>query len=365
MKASVVTERNELSRWSSRWEKLLEQSAADCIFLTPDWILTWIEQVNPDAQLFFIFVEQDDELVGIAPFYISDLRVFKIFHRKCLRIAGDEQASSEYLDLIVLPELEVQAIDKIANVLRDHSDRWHLLWIPYCAVENRANKRFKRLSRSLHLYSSERTFDYFVVDLTGGEEQYWKNLTSKQRNNIRRYTKQLAVDGDLRLVDLISELGPDEAFNQLVALHEIGWNSRGEQGAFRRHPAFKRFTQAFIEAAREKDWAVITGLMRGTEVISVRFGYCYHGRLLEVQSGYRPELNGSGIVCVDLAIKSAVQNGLEVYDFLAGAGHYKQQLGARPAPGIKLFAGRRTMKNYQIFILGLWPTGRYAHFFPL
>lgn len=362
LSARVITTKSELAGWRTSWQTLLNRSAANTIFLTPDWILTWIEQVNPDAELFVVAVEDDKELVGLAPFYIGSLTVFKLLQRSCLRVVGDDCSSSEYLDIIVLPEFEQAVIDKLADVLAQYKNRWQLIWVPYSSPSRGSSARVRRLFERLNLWSAERNFEYFVLELPTDEDRYWTSLSPKQRNNIRRYTKKLAKRGPLQLVNLVDEFGIDKAFAEVVALHRRSWGARGDPGAFDRNPAFKRFSAAFARIASRYGWVAIYGLMQNNEVIAVRFGYVYNSQLFEIQSGYRPDLNGSGTVCTYHAIRKATDEGLEVYDFLAGAGHYKQQFRAGARSGKKLFAGQKTWMNSLMFLLGLWPTGKYIRF---
>lgn len=364
LNAQVITTTSELAGWQSRWESLLVRSAVNTIFLTPEWILTWIEQVNPRVELFVVAIEDDKELVGLIPFYISSLTAFKTLRRSCLRIVGDDSSSAEYLDMIVSPEFERAVIDKVAEVLRQYEYLWHVIWIPYSDPSRGSSSRAKRLFNRLNLWAVERNFDYFAIDLPASEDQYWAVLSSKQRNNVRRYEKQLARRGPLELIDLVGKFGVEKAFEETVALHRRSWNARGDPGAFDRNPAFNRFCAAFARLASTRGWIAIYGLIQNDEVIAVKFGYAYNGHLFEIQSGFRPELNGSGTVCTYHAIRQAIGQGMKVYDFLAGAGHYKQQFHADARPGKKLFAGRKTWLNLLMFLPGLSPTGKYVQFAP-
>jgi len=60
-----------------------------------------------------------------------------------------------------------------------------------------------------------------------------------------------------------------------------------------------------------------------------------------------------------MAIKAAISDHIEVYDFLAFEGEYKQRFGAIKKPGKRLFAIKNNLLGWLVTRAGLWPTGRY------
>ena len=77
-------------------------------------------------------------------------------------------------------------------------------------------------------------------------------------------------------------------------------------------------------------WArlLLFAFFQGSKPIAIRFGFTYNNTMYEIQSGFDPSLNGAGLAAIDMSIKAAVSDHLEVYDFLAFEGEYKQRFGA-------------------------------------
>ncbi len=357
----IISDKNEFSSLSDEWNSLLSSSSgADSLFLTHEWISTWLNEVNLDAELFVIAVENGDELVGLAPFYLSRLKFFRLLNRPCLKVLGDLYAGSEYLDLILLPEYESAAIEAITAELNNHRSRWDSIWLPYVATWTGASDRFHKLIDGLNVLTQERSFEFYCIKMPASDDEYWASLTTKLRNNIRRYTKKIEHEAaPIEMRDLVMTLGLDEAMKTILGLHEARWNSVGEEGAFNRRPAFSRFTHAFSKLAAEKGQLAIFGLCQGDEPIGVRFGYIYDKRIFEIQSGYQPHINGCGMVSVDRSIKLAIGLGIKEYDFPAGSSDYKMKFKAMPREGLKIFAGRKTLLNLLIFSKKIWPKGRF------
>ena len=360
LQVQVLTTREELEKLKQPWSRLLAQSDANTIFLTPEWILTWIDQVCPSAELLCVAVFLDDELVGIAPFYIATVTLFKLIRGRCLRVIGDADASSEYLDIIAHPEVSDICLRHTAEALMSQRRRWEFVWVPYIAQWRGSQERFCKLFEIMNLITAEREISYYALPLDGGEDAYWSSLTSKQRNNIRRYEKRLVKEGALDFVNLADKLDSASTFKIVEELHTAHWNAQGDLGAFERRPAFGRFTRAFMKLAAEHGWLRVFALMLDDIPIAIRFGYSYGSTLYEIQAGFLPKFNGSGLLCTNEAIRRAVQEGLSEYDFLAHGGEYKSRFGANERAGTRYFAARRTILAKVIFRAGVWPTGRYV-----
>jgi len=89
----IVTSREELEFYAKEWNELLASSDADTIFLTWEWISTWLDSVYPDGELLVVFVRDNNaRLIGIAPFYLSDIHFLGLIKYRCLRIIGDCQS---------------------------------------------------------------------------------------------------------------------------------------------------------------------------------------------------------------------------------------------------------------------------------
>src|SRR5271169_3814835 len=82
------------------WNGLLSQSGANTIFLTWEWLFSWGESfLDARRSIFIVMVYKDDELVGIAPWYIQHLKRGVIIVKQ-VQFLGAPDAGSDYLDVI-------------------------------------------------------------------------------------------------------------------------------------------------------------------------------------------------------------------------------------------------------------------------
>ena len=71
----VVTTREELEAVADHWDDLLVESQADSIFLTWEWVSTWLETVYPEAPLLVI---KDPRTCRLMKFWLELLGRMKI-----------------------------------------------------------------------------------------------------------------------------------------------------------------------------------------------------------------------------------------------------------------------------------------------
>ena len=81
----LITSLGELMTLQEEWNTLVALSAAPTIFLTWEWIASWLDTVHPEARLFVITVRnRDGHLVAIAPFYQARFTFFSsVEYKQC------------------------------------------------------------------------------------------------------------------------------------------------------------------------------------------------------------------------------------------------------------------------------------------
>ncbi|MFT4712693.1 MAG: CelD/BcsL family acetyltransferase involved in cellulose biosynthesis [Candidatus Azotimanducaceae bacterium] len=358
-KTKILTTTTEFKKLKREWNELLAKSESDNLFLTHDWLETWLATVNPKGQLFIILVYQDTKLIGIAPFYKSRTIVLRILNFRALRILGDKNSSSEYQDVIVHRSYADIALEHLAKVLKHSTSDCDFAWIPYSADFSGASKRLNKMFNKAGFNLTSRQIAYYRIALPENNSAFDSMLKSKQRNNIKRYRQSLKTSAPLRLQNLADIMVPADVISILQRLHNQRWAAKNKEGVFERDPLFKDFMLEYARLAAKNQQLSAYCLYRGEEAIAIRFGFTYKKVLYEIQSGFDPSLNGAGIVVIDMAIKEAIKCGAEFYDFLAFEGEYKKRFGATEKPGSRIFATKKSLIGKIVRYLGLWPTGKY------
>src|ERR1019366_4521087 len=113
-------DKEEFDSLKDEWNALLSRSASDNVFLRWEWIHTWWSIFGSRFVLMILAVKEEDRLVGIAPFYVQTVGLFRF---RCLRLCS-EGLSPDYMDVIAQKDRENVVICAVSDYLADHSDEW-------------------------------------------------------------------------------------------------------------------------------------------------------------------------------------------------------------------------------------------------
>jgi CelD/BcsL family acetyltransferase involved in cellulose biosynthesis len=165
------------------------------------------------------------------------------------------------------------------------------------------------------------------IPLTGHTwASYLATLGSAHRYNVQRRIRNLDKQFTVRFERARTEDERREALALLVALHNRRWDERGGSESFST-PALLAFYDEVSRRALERDWLRLYVLRLDGEAVAALHGYAYGGTFLFYQAGFDPEYrkHSVGLAIMGLAIKSAVEEGLDEYDLLHGDESYKFQ----------------------------------------
>lgn len=360
--AVLIETREELEELASQWNILLHASEADTIFLTWEWISSWLKTVLPDASLMVAAVRDPEQhLVALAPFYRSRFHLFGCIPYQCLRMLGDTNSGAEYPDIIVKRDMEEMVLPLIARIYSEHARKWDWVWLSNIAGWTGALKRLSNVFQqttitikktpysfsSLHLPSS---WVDFVSLLPKGRASI---LQRQEQRAIRKHT--LEVHRCCRTEELPSFL------DSFFRLHVKRWQEKGQEGSFARWPRMDDFYRDFAFKALENGWLAFFTLEVDGIPTASQYGYIYNNIYHQLQEGYDPEgLPGLGNVLRAKSIQWCIGQNIQEYDFLGLHSPHKASWGSVERWGWRLFLGRRTIHSLLLKCAGIWPSGRFV-----
>jgi CelD/BcsL family acetyltransferase involved in cellulose biosynthesis len=355
-----------LENWASidalqpEWNRLLQESAANSIFLTWEWIRCWANVLGDVRPVVVAVRDSRGTLVGLAPMYRATLLLGGVVPYRVLRMMGDYPTSSDYPDWIVQSDRSVEITRAIVKALKARGG-WDLIWMPAMAGWTGSFERLVRTCQDEGLRIRTRTHDCAVVDLPASDpETYFRSLSKNKRQQLRAEMKRVwerpgvSVDCCAREDDL------PEYLDALFSLHNRRWQEKGESGSFAGRPQQVEFYRRFAPIAQRMGWLRLYVFRDQSDIKAVQFGYVYGGVFFQVQEGFDPDyVKGVGNVLRAKVIEACVGEGVETYDFLADMSEHKRRWLARPRTGHDLLIGRGSLRNIVVDRAGIWPSGRF------
>ena len=150
-------------------------------------------------------------------------------------------------------------------------------------------------------------------------------MSPNSRRQIRRAIRACEQSGPLTLERATTLDEARLAFARMADLHRAGWRRRGQAGAM--SPLFCRFHRDVLAQGVAAGTADLLTVRAGDRLIGHLYNFRYRRTVSAYQSGFAYDTalphEKPGLVCHALAIRHYAAEGLEIYDFLAGAARYK------------------------------------------
>ncbi|MDO8954853.1 MAG: GNAT family N-acetyltransferase [Gammaproteobacteria bacterium] len=357
----LIETRNELAQLAPEWNALLRTSNADSIFLTWEWISSWLETILPDAALMVVAVrDSEQQLIALAPFYRSRLYLFGRISYQCLRILGDSNSGAEYPDIIIKRGMEEAAIPMMAQLYSEHAKKWDWVWLLNIAGWAGALERCTRVFQPSTFTIKKQPYSFSSMPLPNSWEEFILLLPKGRASILRRQNQRASRQHTLEIHHCTQAEDLPSFLTTFFSLHAQRWQDKGQLGSFARRPGMEEFYRDFARKALETGWLAFFSLSLDGIPQAIQYGYIYNNIFHQLQEGYDPEgLPGLGNVLREKVICWCMEQHIREYDFLGVHSPHKVSWGSTERWGWRLFLGRRSLKNLFIRFAGIWPSGRF------
>lgn len=318
------------------WNALLRVSAADCPFLTWEWLHTWWMHLNGSARLQLFAVREGEQLVAIAPFLLARDRL-GLFPQ--LEFLGTGFAGSDYLDVIVRRGRERESLQAIARLAASKRLSFHLDHLPPASIASGLADVLRDAGWTSRATTAGICPFFRLTEQSF--ESYLGTLGASHRANFRRRYRALHRL-PARFVQAECEEERRHILQTLITLHNRRWEKRGGSTAFAT-PALRTFHDEFTRQALEAGWLRLFVLRIGDRSAAAMYCLAYNDRFYFYQGAFDEHFSqySVGLVMMGLSIRTAIQEGALEFDMLYGDETYKSLWAseARALGRLDLFPG--------------------------
>lgn len=330
----VIDDFGRFGELAPQWNDLLQDSAADCPFLTAEWLGAWWRHLSDARSLRLVTVGNGSGLIAIAPLMVAG-GPLGIFSR--LEFLGTGHAGSDYLDLIVRRGHEREGLHAIAHALKAQR---HSLRLNHVTTSSLAARLAEDLAGDDWTSKRTEVATCPFITLAGHTwDSYLASLGASHRANFRRRLRALTQRFDLRFELAGSESPRQEALATLIGFHEQRFGTGGSTAFLTE--GLRAFHGEATAQALERGWLRLYVLRLDGIPAAVMYGFAYNQRFYFYQHGFdaRYEQFSVGLVLMGLTIRAALDEGAVEFDMLYGAEGYKWLWARdqRPLAQLQLF----------------------------
>lgn len=337
----LVTTEEGFESLKQDWDKLVNRPEVDThVFQTFDWQKLWWKYFGADNKLQILTVWKNDDLVGIAPFFIDTISFFGLYDYKKLKFIGSSipntdavggftsYSISDYLDIIVHPDFSKPFVDVFLNYLDKNRSLVDQIKLNELSENGTfINLVLPELWQRGWKFKSKAKEVCPQIQLPDTIEEYLDGLHRKSRYNLR-YSKRAVIEkGLFKVYQVKNKDELDSAFEKFVSIHQKRWNKRGYPGIFVNNE-YQNFLKDIGEAFDEKDLLrMSTAIDNNGQCIAVNFAFKFKNRIYDYQKAFDDESDlakySPGRALTYFLIEDAISGKCKCVDLLRGGEKYK------------------------------------------
>ena len=313
---------SELS--AASWNALVEQSIADTPFSRHEYLSEWWKTLGggewKSAELILVSATENDQLVGIAPLFITEYD-----GQRALMFVGSIEIS-DYLDLIVRADDLSRFLSGLLDFLASSAGDWSALdWynLPDSSPTLAALKAEAERRGWTHYEEVYRPTPR--IPLNGSFEEYLAHIDKKQRHEIRRKMRR-AAEGDKK-VDFHIVDGTENITAEINAFLDLMAHDPGKEQFL--HPAMREQMTVTIQNAHAQGYLWLAFLEVDGAKTAASLNFDYKNKLWGYNSGVSREHMelSPGWVLLANVIQWCCEHGRYEFDFMRGDEEYKYRFG--------------------------------------
>jgi CelD/BcsL family acetyltransferase involved in cellulose biosynthesis len=325
----LITKEESFYRLEDKWNLLLQESEANSIFLTWEWISTWWSHFGEGCQLWILVARSPDSnnILGLAPLYLHDSSLIPGILPKHHELAflGANEVAPDHLDFIIRKGYEhIVAPELIEYIYSDTT--WDVLRFEGLSSKSPLNNLLKtRLSSwGNNLIPKIGA----ILQLPNSWEKYHATRGKTLRKNLRKDAQKLALDhpGQIQISRANNQNEIKATLQALFHLANKVSEMHGREYTLGSQE-MKEFHYQLASNLHDKNWVRIYKITIEEKIIAALYSYHYN----DVISGYQMAYDLSwkdyhpGTQILAHSIQQSIEEKAQLYDFLRGEHSYLTQ----------------------------------------
>jgi CelD/BcsL family acetyltransferase involved in cellulose biosynthesis len=336
---------SDFQKMSDIWNRVLEKSRSNNIFLTWEWISTWWKHFGEGRKLLVLLLKKDGRIIGIVPLMYAQKKM-NLVSLGMIEFIGVGLA--DYSDLILTEEEE-----DCINAIFDFLERLHLEWdvmdlrhIPGNSDTANMIQRVGR-KRGYPIVRKETICQYVPLDRSW--EEYYRTLSAKMRKNL---SSSLRKCNTICMKHIEDAKDLKDSMQDFFNIYAKWLGQRHDDVPLDNLDGFLiDLAYAFLE----RGWLNLSFILLDKRPISSHFSFIYDNVFYSYQTPWDESYSNYDIGNLHnmFLLEYSMKNGLKKFDFLRGDEPYKARWKTLRQNNVRILLLRKTIKGRLIrFLLG-------------
>jgi CelD/BcsL family acetyltransferase involved in cellulose biosynthesis len=332
---------DSLVQWETiraTWDKMLENSPINSFFLNWEWLYSWAECfLTEKRKLFIVCIYDQDEIIGIAPWYIERISFIGTTLKR-IRFLGTPESGSDYLDIAMKKGKEKEITNAVYEYLMTEASRkWDSLMLTDLPATSLFLMYFMNRIHIDGKYAEITRAAYCpIIALPDNIETFFSGLSRNRREQFRRHLKILRAIGQINHES--HSVIDEEEFNTFFDLYRKNWGEEGKR--------LQEFVRIFASRIQNKP-VLQMDLLKCNGICVAGLLHFRHKQtllmyLMAIDKDFNPKIS-IGNILVGLAVQNAISQGILAYDFLKGDESYKFHWATHGSASITLLFFQRKL----------------------
>ncbi|MFC1843894.1 GNAT family N-acetyltransferase [Thermodesulfobacteriota bacterium] len=319
---------SDLAPYLDAWHEL----SVGAPMQSPEWLLAWWEiYAEPDDKLYILLFhhETTDDLVGLAPLYLQDVRGKAIF-----RLLGSANDCTHHTTWLSKPGWETQVGIEVAKFLLQYKSGWkRLLFEAVDADATAIHVTINHLAENGCLYNKRKINSVWKIALPKTWDDYLMMLSRSLRKRCRKLQRDFLDSGKIQIHFIDNEADLQKGFEILLHLHGTRWgNTKKPLGVFD-DQRFRKFHETTAARLLRRNQLRLAWLEYDGKPLAAEYQFFDSRSVYAYQAGVDLSMKAyfPGRLSMMAAIQFAIARGCEYFDLLRGDDPYKKNWRATPA----------------------------------
>ncbi|BBO88537.1 GNAT family N-acetyltransferase [Desulfosarcina ovata] len=315
----IVKNIDDILKKKNEWNQLLERSAISNVFLTWEWCVAWIYTYIQDFNdLFIIFLYIENELYGIAPFYLKyeSIGITKV---KKLLFIGTPYAGSDYMEIIQKKGKEKIVTDLLYNFLMNEGKHF---WNKIDFIDVPSDSLFlmhfsNNIEHDGKYYELKKASYSPIATISSNEEKFFLKMSKSFRKKFKQ---------DVRVFHRNNTARHHTRSDKIVSSDIIKYFRFYKKMTDYESEKFKQLLIKYNKLCPDHAIIQIDYLEVDNRdvaaLLHLRYKNILSMYLMVIDKYYNPKISLGNII-VGLSIKNEINSEITEYDFLKGEESYK------------------------------------------